>query len=242
VSRWAVLLLLAGTAAHADRVSDARRAKGDAVLALFARAGVAYPPAELYLRGFKAERELEVWAGPRGGPLKPITRYSVCAASGELGPKRRQGDLQVPEGFYVLDRFNPFSNFLLSLRVSYPNASDKVRGARGELGGDIYVHGSCVSIGCLAIEDAQIQELYLIAFDAQRAGGRAPVVHLFPGRLDPAGLKALSREHPAQAEFWAELAPAYQQFEATRRLPRVKIDGATGRYRVEPETLDGGRR
>lgn len=195
---------------------------------------MAYPPEELYLRAFKHERELEVWAGARGKPLTKVKTYPFCAASGELGPKRRQGDLQVPEGFYTIDLFNPWSAYHLSMRVSYPNESDRILGRR-PLGGAIMVHGNCVSIGCIAIEDDPIEELYVLTQDARAKMDRQVPIHIFPRRLDAAGLAELAKLPHATEQlraFWRGLEPGWRLFEETRRPPRVSVDPTTGAYRV----------
>jgi len=187
------------------------------------------------VRAFKQERELEVWAGAAGRPLVKVRTYPFCAASGELGPKRREGDLQVPEGFYVIDLLNPWSQFHLSLRVSYPNAADRKLGDARRPGSNIFIHGGCASIGCIAIEDEPIEELYLMVLEARRKMGRGVPVHIFPSRLDVAGLTVLERHPeatPSRVAFWRGLQPGYTFFEETRRPPRVKVDGKTGEYRV----------
>jgi murein L,D-transpeptidase YafK len=96
-----------------------------------------------------------------------IKTYTVCATSGLIGPKRMQGDLQIPEGFYYIDRFNPYSNFYLSLGINYPNTSDRILGDKNNLGGDIFIHGDCVTIGCLPITDSEIKELYIFCVEAK---------------------------------------------------------------------------
>lgn len=217
-------LLLAGPAFAADRVAAARKNVEPALLALFKEKGVAWPPPRLYLRIFKAEKEVEAWAGPEKGELTLIKRYPICAASGEPGPKRQEGDLQVPEGFYEVKSFNPTSNFHLSLEVSYPNASDRVLSDPKRPGGAIYVHGNCASIGCVAIEDGPIEEVYVMAMLAK---GRPIPLHIFPRRLDATTAAALEGPH---AEFWKQLVPGYQRFEATHRVPRPVIDRRTGAY------------
>ena len=131
----------------ADKVALVRSARADDVKTLWSSAGLSKPPDEIYLRALKQERQLEVWGGPRGEALKLIKTYPFCAASGELGPKRRQGDLQVPEGFYEVSSFNPWSDWHLSMKVSYPNASDQVLSDAEHPGGLIYLHGGCASIG-----------------------------------------------------------------------------------------------
>lgn len=232
-----LLLLACALPAHAkDRVAAARQSKASVLTQLFAAAGVAYPPEELYLRAFKHERELEVWAGARGQPLKKVKTYPFCAASGELGPKRREGDLQVPEGFYTIDLFNPVSAFHLSMRVSYPNESDRLLGQR-PLGGAIMVHGNCVSIGCIAIEDDPIEELYVLTQDSRAKMGRNVPIHIFPRRLDAAGLAELEKLPQATEvlkTFWRGLEPGWRLFEETQRPPQVSVDPKTGAYRIRP--------
>jgi murein L,D-transpeptidase YafK len=227
-------LLFALPASAKDRVAAARQNRAREVTEIFTSAGVEYPPPELYLRAFKHERELEVWAGAAGKPLKKVKTYPFCAASGELGPKRQEGDLQVPEGFYTIDLFNPTSAYHLSIRVSYPNESDRILGRR-PLGGAIMVHGNCVSIGCIAIQDGPIEELYLMTLDAKKRMGRNVPIHIFPRRLDAEGLAALEKtagEDTGLSSFWKGLEPGYRLFEETKRPPRVSVDMKTGAYRV----------
>ena len=221
------LVVLSSLALAKDRVTTARGGQAAPLKQLFADAGLTYPPDELYLRAFKEEKELEVWSGSRNKPLKRVITYPICAASGTPGPKREEGDLQVPEGFYEIKSFNPTSNFHLSMEVSYPNASDRILGTKGKLGGLIYLHGNCASIGCIAITDGPIEQVYLMATDAKVR--RLPI-HIFPRRLDEAGLKAL--EKGPHLEFWKQLQPAYLKFEQTRRPPAVKVDAKTGAYTV----------
>lgn len=245
----AFLMLLTALQAHAeeDRVAAARKARATTVAALFKNAGVAWPPEQLYVRAFKHERELEVWAGPKKGPLVKVKTYPFCAASGELGPKRQQGDLQVPEGFYVIDLFNPRSNYHLSMRVSYPNAADRFHTPKGvDPGGAIFVHGDCVSIGCIAIQDEPIEELYLMVLDTRARTKRDVPIHIFPRRLDPKGMKALeagrSSTDPFIA-FWRSLQPAYTLFEDSQQLPVTSVNTKTGEYVVKPAPgADGSAR
>jgi hypothetical protein len=157
----------AGGRTHEQVLADLRPRLRPGLQATAAAEVVAYPPAELVLVGLKHERVLEAWAAsPRG--FRRLRAYPVQAASGGPGPKLREGDLQVPEGFYRLTLFNPNSSYHLSVRVDYPNAEDR-RVARAEkrerLGGDIYIHGKAASIGCLALGDAAIEELYVLLAD-----------------------------------------------------------------------------
>ena len=134
----------------------------------FQRAGVAYPPRAVTFVGLKRERMLQVYAGPRADALVHVADHPILAASGGPGPKLREGDAQVPEGLYRIESLNPNSQFHLSLRVNYPNAFDRRRGAedgRRRLGGDIMIPGNAVSIGCLAMGDEVAEELFVLAAD-----------------------------------------------------------------------------
>ncbi|MEW5738343.1 MAG: L,D-transpeptidase family protein [Myxococcota bacterium] len=223
-----LVLFLALEAAGADKVKEVRQRRAADLQALVTAAGLSLPVDEVYLRAFKAERELELWAGKKGQPLTLVKRYPFCAASGELGPKRREGDLQVPEGLYVVPEFNPTSNFHLSMKVSYPNASDRLRSDRDRPGGLIYLHGGCASIGCIAIEDGPIEEVYLLALDARVRPIRFDI---FPRRLTDEAMASL--EDAPHAAFWKELKPAFDAFETSRRPARFTVDAKTGAYRIK---------
>jgi hypothetical protein len=182
-------------------VEDVLAAIGPAVDArwrpFFAAAGVAYPPREFLLVGFKEENILEVHAR-QDGAWRKIRSFPILAASGTAGPKRREGDHQVPEGFYAIALLNPNSRFHLSLRVDYPNATDRARavaeGRTGEpLGGDIMIHGGAASIGCLAMGDPAAEDLFVLA---ARAGISRGSIWLLPWHPDnrPAAADPLSQE------------------------------------------------
>ena len=134
----------------------------------FEKAGVPYPPAQVVLAGFKEERRLEVYAGAPDRPLRFVRACPILAASGEAGPKLREGDGQVPEGIYAIESLNPNSRFHLSLRINYPNTFDReqaLKDGRTRLGGDIMIHGSSVSVGCLAMGDEVAEDLFVLAAD-----------------------------------------------------------------------------
>jgi hypothetical protein len=138
----------------------------------FEQAGVTYPPARLVMVAFKAEKKLELYAPDAAGRVQRVRSYPILAASGGPGLKLREGDEQVPEGFYRIESLNPNSRFHLSLRVNYPNDEDKAR-ARVDgrdpatLGGDIMIHGGAASIGCLAMGDPAAEDLFVLV---QRTG------------------------------------------------------------------------
>ena len=233
---FALLAAPAGARPVNARVARAIRERRPLLVKLFHKAGVTYPARRVLIRVFKRERVLELWAQAADGTYRKVKDYAVCAASGELGPKRRQGDGQVPEGFYHVRVFNPWSAFHLSLGINYPNASDRVLGHRPDLGGAIMIHGNCVSIGCVAIKDGPASEVYLAASEAHARSGRRVAVHIFPTRLDAEGVAYLKRHHaarPTLLAFWDSLRPGYRYFEEHHRLPRVIVD-RRGRYHVSP--------
>jgi len=171
---YPTLLALTGPRTH----DDVRRWLGpkrrEVLRSAFSAAGLPYPPRRLTLVGLKEEKRLEVWAEDPRGWFR-VRDYAVLAASGQAGPKLREGDLQVPEGEYRLTGFNPNSSYHLSIRVDYPSREDRaIASAEGRtrLGGDIFIHGKAVSIGCLAIGDDSIEDLYLLLADTGLANSR----------------------------------------------------------------------
>jgi hypothetical protein len=180
----------------------------------FAKAGIDYPPAELVLVGLKQEKRLEVYARARG-KFKFVRDYQIRAASGDAGPKLREGDGQVPEGIYPIESLNPNSRFHLSLRVGYPNAFDRQQAAREgrtQLGGDIMIHGSSVSIGCLAMGDEAAEDLFVLAADSNIAN--VTVV------LCPVDFR-LGRAVPSQAKLPAWTEGLYAQLKT--RLQELPV-------------------
>jgi murein L,D-transpeptidase YafK len=218
-----------------SRVLNARLEARFAVRQMFHQRGIRYPAAQLFMRVFKRERALEVWVRPDGTQTFQLLKtYPICALAGEVGPKRVRGDGQTPEGFYFIDSFNPASQYHLSLHVDYPNTSDRALGTAGNLGGDIYIHGGCLTEGCIAVTDAAIQELYWLAVETRAAGQAAIPVHIFPARLNDDELDLLRngfRNRPDLVSFWESLRPGYDYFEQHRQLPPVRV-GPRGLYQL----------
>jgi murein L,D-transpeptidase YafK len=216
-----------------DRVAAARPRAEPALRTAFANAGVAYPAVILHFRAFKREGELELWAADKAGLLKKVATYPVLARSGMPGPKRKEGDYQVPEGFYKIDRFNPKSLFHLSLGLDYPNAADRILGDRERPGSDIFVHGKEASIGCLPMGDEMIEQIYIAALETK---SKPVTVHIFPARMSgedwPKWREEQVAKKPALDAFWKQLQPAYDQFEKSRTLPQISVS-ADGAYRVQ---------
>ncbi|MDQ7799442.1 MAG: L,D-transpeptidase family protein [Candidatus Edwardsbacteria bacterium] len=201
----------------------------------YSEQGLAYPPGNIFIRIFKREKQLEVWAGSGPGGYRLAGTYAICSSSGELGPKRARGDRQVPEGFYHISHFNPASSFHLSLGLSYPNRSDRILKRGRDPGGSIYIHGDCVTIGCVPITDDGIKELYLLAVEARAAGQARIPVHVFPARLDSLNFAALQREYAGDGAllgFWENLKTGYDRFQSSGRVPKVTIDN-NGKYLFE---------
>lgn len=190
-------------------------------------------PLQIFIRAFKKEEVVELWAKNEGDSKYTLIKtYPFCTSSGTLGPKRKEGDYQIPEGFYYIDRFNPASNFHLSLGLNYPNKSDKILGHSTRPGGDIFIHGDCVTIGCIPITDDKIKELYVFAVEAKTSGQSKIPVHIFPSKLGEASFKDLKNEYdgdPELLQFWENLKEGFEYFESNRALPKVAID-TRGRY------------
>ncbi|PSL20680.1 L,D-transpeptidase family protein [Shimia abyssi] len=182
--------------------------------------------APVYIRIFKETSELELWVDA-GDRFQLFRSYDICNYSGTLGPKLAEDDHQSPEGFYRVAKsaLNPNSRFHLSFNLGFPNSFDR---AQGRTGSYLMVHGNCVSVGCYAMTDAGIEEIYILV-EAALNGGQAHVpVHAFPFRM--------TSERMAQAkthqwfDFWQSLAPAYARFEATGIPPQISV--TDGRYLV----------
>lgn len=217
------------------RVSQAWGRYNDSLRHMFESKGVSYPPKDIYIRSFKSQNEMEVWG--RNDPeseYKLIKLYRICALSGILGPKRYEGDRQVPEGFYFIEDFNPRSDYYLSMLLNYPNYSDQILSDRNRPGGDIYIHGGCVTVGCMPMTDDVIQELYVLCLNAKMNGETYIPVHIFPTRFDERGLNFLGREYSKEQmkqEFWVNLKAGYDYFEKYHKVFPV-VYTPDGKYAV----------
>ncbi len=170
----------------------------------------------LLIIAYKEEDQLILYAKAVGeDTYSRIAEYEICSKSGSLGPKRQQGDYQVPEGFYHIDRFNPASNFHLSMGLNYPNLADRRKSTFDRLGGDIFIHGSCVTIGCLPMTDEKIKELYLYAIHARKNGQQNIPVYVFPFRMTDENFTSHTREYADNKDlldFWSNLKTGHDQF------------------------------
>ncbi len=219
------------------RISDVMNRKEDTLLKQFKEKGLPWPVKYIYLRSFKYDSQLEVWVkSEKNDKFKLFKTYKVCALSGSLGPKRMQGDYQVPEGFYYINEFNPKSVYHLSLGLNYPNASDRMLSDSLQPGGDIYIHGSCVTTGCIPITNQQIEELYILATHAKTQGQDFIPVHIFPiqfnNRKSIDYLAKFLKDFPEYTHISNEMKHAYSYFDRTKQIPVVLIN-KKGEYVVE---------
>jgi murein L,D-transpeptidase YafK len=183
----------------------------------------------IFIRVFKYEKQVEVWTSDfEKGEYTLYKKYPICKISGILGPKRREGDYQVPEGFYYINRFNPYSQYKRSMGINYPNKSDSILSTHKKLGGSIYIHGDCISVGCIAIGNKFVEELF-----SQCVKNKNKIqVHIFPVRFDNQrvnNILRLENKTNEVKEFNCNLESGYRYFEKHRYPPQITISD-TGEY------------
>ena len=205
------------------------KSKQDTLRKQIEAGGFSWPPKEMYIRSFKYDSQMEVWIrGNNSETFKLFKTYKVCAMAGTLGPKRMEGDYQVPEGFYYISEFNPRSEFHLPLKLNYPNQSDKILSDSMRPGGGIYIHGSCITVGCIPITDAQIDELYLLAAVVKNSGQDFIPVHIFPIRYNKEQsqeyLSRIAKDNPSVQKFAEKLKLAFDYFDKQKQLPVIAIN------------------
>ncbi|WP_067335232.1 L,D-transpeptidase family protein [Stappia indica] len=192
------------------------------------------PSAPVVVRIFKQESELEVWKKDRSGRFALLKTYPICRWSGKLGPKRKQGDRQAPEGFYHVNAglLNPRSQYYLAFNLGFPN---KLERALGYTGSALMVHGACSSSGCYALTDEGVEEIYPVVREALKGGQSAFQVQVFPFRMTPENMAR--HRNDGNFAFWSNLKTGYDIFEVTRQPPKVSMCG--GRYVFDKEFVGG---
>jgi murein L,D-transpeptidase YafK len=200
-------------------------------IALFEQKGVRSTSPTL-IRAYKKEAEFEVWKQKPDGTYVHVKTFPMCRWSGQLGPKKREGDRQVPEGFYSIGpgQMNPNSNYYLSFNVGYPNAYDRAHGYSGAL---IMVHGACSSAGCFSMTDEQIAEIYAIARESFAGGQRSIQMQSMPFRMTAENL-AKHRLDP-NMDFWRELKRGADMFDVTHREPTVGVCNARYAFNMDAD-------
>ncbi|MEA3490545.1 MAG: murein L,D-transpeptidase family protein [Campylobacterota bacterium] len=174
---------------------------------------------EIFIRIFKLSFELELWIKTEER-YELLQTYTICSQSGYLGPKLREGDLQGPEGFYYVTkgRLNPNSSFHLSFNLGYPNSYDRIHHRTGSA---LMVHGDCVSIGCYAMTDEKIEEIYELVAQALEQKQRLVRVHIFPFRMIEENMDYYSSHK--WYDFWLNLKEGYDHFELYGTPPNVEV-------------------
>ena len=206
-----------------DRLAERLKAEGVAL------------GAPIFIRIFKREFELEAWL-LRDGRFQKFATYPICRWSGQLGPKIRQGDRQAPEGFYTVDEqaLNPQSRWHRSFNLGFPNAFDR---AHARTGSFVMVHGGCSSVGCYAMTNPVIDEIWQLGTAALAGGQDRFQVQVFPFRMTEANLA--SRAHSPQVAHWRDLKRGYDLFEADRRPPKVGVCGQNYTFEAAGTVADG---
>jgi len=211
-----------------ERPADAMNRKEFIIQKQFVEKGLSWPAKYVYIRSFKFDSQLEVWVkNEKKEAYKLFKTYKVCALAGTLGPKRMEGDYQVPEGFYYINEFNPKSSYHLSLGINYPNLSDRILSDNERPGGDIYIHGSCVTVGCIPLTDPMIEELYIIAAHAKDLGQDFIPVHIFPIRFNIKKsvdyLDKMVKDDSLLKKFSSNMEDAFNYFEKHKQLPVIMV-------------------
>lgn len=172
--------------------------------------------APMVIRIFKQTKELEVWKQTKAGPYKLVKTYEICAFSGDLGPKIKEGDRQSPEGFYTVTPglLNPNSDYYLSFNTGFPNKFDR---AYGRTGTDLMVHGACSSRGCYSMTDEAIAEIYALARETFRGGNASFQLQIFPFRMTAENLAKNARN--PNMSFWRNIKAGYDRFEVSKVPP-----------------------
>jgi murein L,D-transpeptidase YafK len=238
--RIVIAMMLAGATALAGcQAGDVLALKANAPLPkdalAYMKANGMTPASPILIRLFKDESVLEVWKQKDTGRFALVKTYEICAYSGKLGPKVREGDRQAPEGFYTISRglLNPNSQYHLAFNTGYPNAYDR---AHGRTGSNLMVHGACSSAGCYSMTDENIAEIYAFAREALQGGKQSGFqVQAFPFRMTAENM-AKHRGDP-NFQFWTMLKEGYDHFELTRTPP--KVDVCAGRYIFNREAEQG---
>ncbi len=220
------------------RVANAFKLKRDQLKLQCNQLGIQWPIQQLYVRSFKYDSQLEVWARNNNNePFVLFKTYKVCALSGSLGPKRVEGDYQVPEGIYYINEFNPKSQYHLSLGLNYPNTADKIKSGLQNPGKEIYIHGTCTTVGCIPIQNQQMEELYILAALANSAGQTYIPVHIFPIRFNNQKSQTVLQKYTLGDEqykdFTLQLQTVFDYFDTYKKIPIITIN-KNGNYEMVP--------
>lgn len=208
-----------------DRVEIARIEKEPKISAILKQYNLQKENLHILLVAYKNLDELQLYAKNSDQDIfQKIQSFPICQRSGVLGPKKAEGDKQVPEGLYHIDRFNPESIYFLSLGLNYPNELDK---SLGYTGSDIFIHGKCETVGCLPMTDDLIKEIYLYATAAKNAGQEKIPVYIFPFEMTESNIQQYQKEDATDA-FWKNLQEGYQLFKTNNK--ELQFSVSNGKY------------
>lgn len=218
------------------RVKKAYKANLKKLKKLLAKKEIIANKIDLYLIAYKKEQILELWAKEQvTKKYKFIKSYPICKSSGVMGPKRKEGDKQTPEGFYKIIKFNPLSKYEFSLQINYPNRSDNILGDTTNIGGDIFIQGGCKSVGGIPIQNTNIKELYVLAVEAKASSVNSNIpITIYPTKMTENNFKKLKEEYKEQKEIiklWTSLKKGYDFFQKCKELPNIAFQ-PDGVYRV----------
>ena len=224
-----MVVCFAATLAACNTTLDPRRGLAPQPQALITQSELvgATASSSVLIRIFKQSKELELWRKTSDGSYAFVKMYEICAYSGELGPKKKQGDRQAPEGFYTVgaSQLNYHSIRYLSLNTGYPNVYDRIHGYTGAA---LMIHGGCDSAGCFAIEDQPMQEVFTAVRDAIKAGQKSVQIQIYPFRMNFWNM--LEYKNDKRMNFWQQLKVGYDQFEVTHK--EINVSVANGKYVV----------
>jgi murein L,D-transpeptidase YafK len=210
------------------RVRGAYQEKQNLLTERLKKSNLSLDNLNLLIVAYKTEKKMELYAKSKtASSYSLLSTYDICAGSGDLGPKRMMGDGQVPEGFYHIDRFNPSSSYYLSLGLNYPNQSDKKKSTAANLGGDIFIHGECVTIGCMPMTNDKIKEIYILAIQAYQNGQKQIPVYVFPFKMTEENFNTYKSTHaanPALIAFWENLKKGSDKFHGQFKQLTVTVD------------------
>lgn len=209
------------------RVREAYADKEKIVVKTLNEHSISRDSLRIYLRAFKTEKKIELWAKNDSDSVFGLLKeFGICDISGNIGPKRRSHDLQVPEGFYHISGLNPYSKYYLSMQINYPNTSDSIRGVQGHLGNFIFIHGECISSGCIAITNDRIKELYVYCIEAYNSGQEQIDLIIYPAQLTDSVYSMLTAKYSKKKDnisLWADLKKSYDLFNSKKIPPTVKF-------------------
>lgn len=215
------------TDVNVDRLQVALEEKAEKVTTDLLHYNLKKEDLNILIVAYKNSDELHIYGKTKAEQnYQKIKTYPICSRSGKLGPKKMEGDKQVPEGFYHIDRFNPKSLYYLSLGLNYPNELDK---SLGYTGSDIFIHGKCVTVGCLPMTDDLIKEIYIYASWAKEAGQKQIPVYIFPFEMNDENIQQYKdKVDDKTVAFWKNLQEGYDLFETNKQ--ELDVNVSDGKY------------